>query len=300
MTRKFVILVLIFLMSTAGAGAVAPPLLRDGFVMNSVDGKVIGPDGNDMWFFELASVVTDSRAVIEKGTSLQLLPSTTLERIIADVNGRSSADYRLWGRITKYKGSNFIFPMFFLPISEIKEPGPQVPQPQEAGPSKIPAEEEAKWEPVINEPNDILAVPQEIIEKLDARRAETSRRPGSEMVKRSTVRPSGGGADTAFQQDSILVNRTGFISPSYLIRAACPADKNMQYGFAFDALGRNISKASLRLLPCEALERAVRKQSAELESMKFQIAGIATRYKDQNYLLLQKATRVYDYGNFAE
>ena len=119
------------------------------------------------------------------------------------------------------------------------------------------------------------------------------------MCSPKKIIPSGSEADTAFQKDTVVINRTGIISPAYLIRGSCPADKNMKYGFAFDALGRNISRESLRLLPCEALERVERRQSIELEELKFQIAGIVTKYKDQKYLLLQRATRVYDYGNFA-
>ena len=34
--------------------------------------------------------------------------------------------------------------------------------------------------------------------------------------------------------------------------------------------------------------------------MRFNVAGILTRYKGQQYLLLQKATRIYSYGNFGE
>jgi len=98
--------------------------------------------------------------------------------------------------------------------------------------------------------------------------------------------------------DAIIVNRTGFISSSGM-RDSYRYGKKQQYGFIFDALGRKIPKKSFRLLPCEALELAEQKQSLELETLKFRIAGIVTKYKDQNYLLLQKATKVYSYGNFA-
>ena len=57
------------------------------------------------------------RTVIKAGTRLELLPSSALERMTADRKTRTTATYRLWnGRVTKYKGRNYIFPNFFLYI----------------------------------------------------------------------------------------------------------------------------------------------------------------------------------------
>ncbi len=79
-----------------------PPLLRDGFILRGVDGKLSGPDSNDVWHFELASDVNDYRAVIKAGTKLELLPSSALEKMIADAKMRDEVKYRLWnGRITR-------------------------------------------------------------------------------------------------------------------------------------------------------------------------------------------------------
>lgn len=302
MTRKLVILILVFLINPAGFGKEPSPraLLGEGFVVRSVDGRVSGNDGNDVWFFEFASDVTDGRVVVAKGTSLQLLPSATLERIIADVNERSAADCRLWGRITKYKGRNFIFPMFFLPLDEIEElqqqqsQSEELPQ-QKAEPNESPATEKADLEPVINEPNDILSVPQEILNKLDPRRIEKSKRAVGETAKNAVAQPSEEKAGMASRQDSVVVNRTGFISS---LRDLYRSERSTQYGFVFDAIGRNIPRESLHLLPCEALERAEHKQSTEPDTLHFKIAGIVTKYKGQKYLLLQRAIRVYGHGNF--
>ena len=83
-----------------------PPLLRDGFVLRGVDGKLSGPDSNDLWHFELASDVNDYRAVIRAGTKLELLPSSALEKMIADAKVRDEVTYRLWnGRGTRAETS---------------------------------------------------------------------------------------------------------------------------------------------------------------------------------------------------
>ena len=68
--------------------------------------------------------------------------------------------------------------------------------------------------------------------------------------------------------------------------------------FVPDALGRNVQKRSLHLLPCAALELTELKKAAQTETVRFKIAGIMTKYKGKNYLLLEKATRTYGHGNF--
>jgi hypothetical protein len=69
--------------------------------------------------------------------------------------------------------------------------------------------------------------------------------------------------------------------------------------FVLDGLGRNIQQQiRLQLLPCLALEQAEHEQAAQPERLRFKIAGIVTQYKGQHYLLLQRATIAYNYGNF--
>jgi hypothetical protein len=46
------------------------------------------------------------------------------------------------------------------------------------------------------------------------------------------------------------------------------------------------------------LELAEQRQSAVPVPVRFKIAGIMTKYKGENYLLLQKATRIYSHQNF--
>jgi len=126
----------VLFISTAGAEAAAskePRPLMNGFILAGVDGELTpasnkqgltSTDGSDSWFFEFASDVRDEKGRIGAGTSLELLPSTALEKMAADANGRTSPCYRLWGRVTKYKGANFIFPIYFLPIRKIELPQP--------------------------------------------------------------------------------------------------------------------------------------------------------------------------------
>ncbi len=257
--------------------------LREGFVLTGVDGKLTSTDSNDIrfqdsnegsqsqyigfglpnrWFFEFDSDISDDKAVVKAGTGLELLPSSTLEKMTADVEKHSAATYRLWGRVTKYKGRNFIFPIYFLPLSKTKRPPPSTLQ-----------ESREKTGPTLNDPNDALTIPKEILEKLKTRKI---------------LRPEQLKKPLELKQDSILADRTGFVVRQGEGRLV----------FVFDALGRNVQQITLRLLPCQALESAEQEQSTEADALRFKIAGILTKYKGNHYLLLERTTRVYSHGNF--
>jgi hypothetical protein len=273
-----------------------PPLLRDGFVLRGVDGKLSGPDSNDTWYFEIASDVNDYRAVVEAGTKLELLPSSALEKMIADAKMRGEVTYRLWnGRVTRYKGRNFIFATFFLPLSPVKKPEPQQEQIE---PVEAPRAAEREIEPIVRDPNDVLTIPPDLLEKLRARREEmaTSMQPVVDSNRVSADDPDLAAEEQKQPEpehysrgaDSVFVDRTAFLLDQ----------DDGRIVFSLDALGRNVQQLSLHLLPCEVLELAEQKRSAELEPLRFKIAGILTKYEGQDYLLLQKATRTYSHGNF--
>jgi hypothetical protein len=46
------------------------------------------------------------------------------------------------------------------------------------------------------------------------------------------------------------------------------------------------------------LESAEEKTANEPDKVRFKIAGIVTRYKGENYLLLHRIVRIYSNGNF--
>jgi len=280
MSKNLAILILTLFISIAGlgAGTSGKYILRDGFVLAGVDGNLTGKD--DRWFFEFDSDVSGDRGVVKAGAVIELLPSAALEKMTIDVEERLDVSYRLWGGVTKYKGRNFIFVTYFLPLSKVSKAQlqqPQGPQRQDAG-------------IIINEPNDTLTVPPEILTKLKHKKIGRTAEPRKRLE---------------LKQDFILADRTGFVSPCVMRPFGFAQDKDAyctkeatQYEFALDALGRNVQQTSLRLLPCQALEQVSGEQSDELEPLRFKIAGIVTKYKGENHLLLQKATRVYSYGNF--
>jgi len=300
MEKKKAILILVFFLVTipaaSGFGAEIPQenLLWDGFVLIGVNGKITpaglpgkseqGIDSNtpfgrnlnlnsgeNGWFYEFTEDVNDLRAKAPAGTTLELLPSTTLEKLIADVNERSANTYKLSGWVTKYKGRNFIFPNYFLPVITIIKQ-----KPEEDTQSKPEKESE---QPDVSEPNDLLAMPKEIMESLKTGRIVRSPAPRRTPKTKKIV----------LEPDSILANRSAFLVK----------EKDGRLVFILDALGRNDRPVSLRLLPCETLEMAELTQSAIPQPVRFKIAGLVTEYKGEKYLLLHRANRVYNHGNFA-
>ena len=317
MAKKLIITILIFLISNKllAAGPARQTPLRDGFSLAGVDGKLTGPDSNDSWFFEFESDVTDNKGLVKTGQSLKILPSAALEKMTDDMKNRPGTDYRLWATATKYNNTNFIFPIYFLPLTKpaapAKKPEPLAPEvsPQRKpvitespGSKKSVAEKtpELQSELTINEPNDPLAMPQEIIAKLQTGRIATTDQPKQSPsapndVQQDSVPQTSRKIETPLltnarqlKQDSILADRTALLS----------TDDDGQAVFVLDAIGRNLQQTSFRLLPCQALETAQHKQSEEADKLRFKIAGIITKYKGQNYLLLQRAILIYSHQNF--
>jgi hypothetical protein len=252
-----------------------------------------------VWFFELSADVNDSTAVAEAGTRLELLPSSALERMIADAKVRSTPTYRLWNsRVTKYKGRNFIFPNYFLPLSKPKQPQSETSRQGQNRAADTTSEPGRERGPAVDEPNDVLAMPPEILERLRASREKgvgggqpiaDANQAGTTALQAAAKRGNVPNARGYTQGgDFILAERTAF-----LVR-----QNDGRFLFVPDALGRNIGQLSVRSLACEALELAEQEQSAEPEPVRFKIAGIMTKYKGNNYLLLQRATRAYSHGNF--
>lgn len=258
---RLLVLVFIFVFGTFALAA-DKGLVREGLVLSGVDGKVVMRD-KDSYVFEFSPGLKDARDKISAGTSMELLPSGTLEKMAADINDANDAGFRLWGTVTRYGGDNFLFPTYFLRIREVQ-----------AVADKEPDAVVSERRPAINEPNDELAVPQEILRRIN---------------KRRIVRTQQLEKPLELKQDAILADRTGFFVQQ--------ADGSR--AFVLDGLGRNIGKVSFKLLACQPLEWAEQKQAGRFERLRFKVTGIVTEYKGGHYLLLQRARRVYSHGNFA-
>jgi hypothetical protein len=261
-SHRFYIVAAVFaLLLVAGTSLAAQPsprkLLPDGTVLDSIDGKLIA-DANATWIFESSVDVNSVSGSVPAGTRLELLPSGILETVIADVNDRYSPMYRLSGQVTAYKGKNFLLPMYYLPLSKLRDAGVAAPQ----GTSVTAPRKDA-------EP----AIPPEVLAQLKERRAPRG--------------PANPQASETQNPMSLLVDVIGVVS----VGPDGPV-------FTPDAYGWNISRTCYKLLPCGVLEQTLQRQAASPDLLRFSIAGLVTEFKGRRYLLLQRAVRAYDYGDF--
>ena len=256
---RFILIITITALLTNTVFA-AEELLRDDYVISGADGQLVEGQGGQ-WQFEFESDLSDGTATLKAGQSLMLLKSATLEKMVDDAKQRPEARYRLWGKVTKFEGKNYVFPSYFVGLRKLDKPA-ESPNTQT----------EKKTQQSINAPNDVVKIPAEIVSQL-----------ATSEVMPATVVPSA----MRLEQDTILVNRVGRIY-----------EEKGKYFFKPDGLGLGVEKGGIELLPCQALDDAMRQVNSAINPVRFSVAGILTRYKDQQLLLLQKATRAYSYGNF--
>ncbi len=266
MIRKLTISAIIFIMSaTLMAASQTTPLnekkykpLRDGFPLEGIDGQFVKGEENQ-WLFRPDANMQDDQGLIPAGTELEILPSTALGKIISDSNRPQSKNYRIWGTITRFQDKNFIFLIYSLPMTVVEQLQPVEPNKSS---SKL----------SVNDPNDELRMPEEIVEKLKVRKVIQL-----EQLSKGFE----------LKQDYIMADRAGYITQQ----------SDGKYIFTLDAMGQSIQNISLRLLPCQALEHALERQKSEMEQPRFKVSGIITQYQGQKYLLLQQSTQSYSYGN---
>lgn len=248
-----------------------PKVLREGIVLESVDGDLIGPDANDTWHFELSADANNVDGKIAAGTRFELLPSVRLESLIADVNDRLDPTYRLTATVTRFQKQNFLFPSYYLPLSKLKS---DEAEPAEANQPAVPEEIQAA-----ERSGAELAIPPEVLEKLQGRAVPAIRRGTPADPNAAPQRKKLG---------RVIVNWVGVITASNNRPVFLP------YGF-----GWNVGEVYYKLLPCKTLEQVLQKQEAAVEPIRFNIVGLVTEFKGRKYLLLQRAIRVYSHGNFS-
>jgi hypothetical protein len=231
-------------------------ILKDGIALAGVDGKLSIQDNNNIYYFINDSEISEEKTVLKAQTPLEVLPSVALEKMLTVKKENALVGFRIWGRVTSYKGKNYIFVIHFLQLADTD------------------SEKADSQQSLINEDaNDPLKLPPEILEK---------------MKGRKIIQPAQLKMGLEMEQDRILVDRTGFIRN----------DPSGRHSLVFDSIGKNIENISITLLPCYTLESSAAEQKKELEEIRFNVSGIVTKYKGGFYLLLQRTSRAYSYGNF--
>jgi len=243
-------------------------LMRDGVAVSSAAVRVAYNSESGKWMCTFGEEVTDTKNKIAPGQNLELLPSSALERVIASMSSSNTGEFRLWATITKYHGSNYVYPLILLPVTE----SPAVAEPNTPAASAGPDPNTSDFA----DANDKISIPKEVLERLKPRRTVDLQK----LVE---------GTVSVTNEDVVFTERSGFIHQDYM--------KN--YVFVPDGLGRSVQMVSLRVLPNAALANAIEVQSNEPDRIRFKATGMLTRFDGQYYILLSRATRQYSHGNFA-
>lgn len=247
-------------------------IIHEGTGLSSVRGKIHVPAENEL-SFELLEDVNTPLQEIKAGRVIKFMPSSLLEKIEHYYKKRNTREIKLWGKVTKFRGENFIFPVYFLTLKQQQDEG----EADEQEPLAIPEPNEprdAEKDPGFNDPNDILSVPKDLLAKIEKRPVVEPEKLDDEDIK--------------LEDDHVFTGRTGYIKERI----------GGYYIFEADSLGMNISDLRLYLLPSLALEKAAAIQARNLSEVMFETSGIVTEYKGKRYLLLQRAARKFNYGNF--
>jgi len=257
--------------------------IREGFVLDGVDGRITRAQGSEYrWLFAADVDISDGRGVIKAGEAIELLPSGTLEQMTAQIEeGKAGAGVRLWAIVTRYSNryrltaggledvslrkeffdKNFLFAWYFIPMGSIREEQ-----------SEAEDKEEAKQEEVTEEEVEDSIIPADVMALLKPKR----------MVNLAKLKK------LDIKGDVMLADRIGFVIAGERGKV-----------FAIDGLGRNVEDVSFRLLGCEVLERTEADLARSPYRQRYRVAGRVTKYKGEFYMLLQRAVRTYNHGNFA-
>lgn len=295
-------------------------LIRDGFSFpnSGIEGLVIRSRAGNKWFFSPYADFSDMRSTVLKGWQIELLPSSTLEKIVGEMdllpNKNSTMEIKLWGKVTKYSNQNstkrlysgkniaegeiftrnFIYPLNFIAISTVeatsdvdavekvdetdseKKYDPTSLIPEEARKllqTPVKKEEKEEDEAPIDKMTSDSIIPKSVINKFKLKRVENL----AKWKKSTTV-----------EKDVSLSNRTGFVTQ----------EKGYKI-FSVDAMGRNVDNSKYRLLECETLQWIEQDIAESLGRSRYKVSGTVTKFKGEDYMLLQRTVRTYNHGNFA-
>lgn len=310
---KITLFTLIFVLLLPGAFA-AQPALSEGFLVKGGYGRLIEPNNLDLqtsrWSFEFTDEYSTEEHTIQIGAEFPLLKSSALGQVIQEQKeAKPNREYRIWAMTTKFKESNFLYPVYFLPVrqrTEKTEP-PAPDQPEEANETAKPASpnepetaddtESSREESAMNEPEDAVKVPDEILDRLEDKRTYTPEpvEPETEEKKEEQEQPDSEKSEKKqtpepqpSRQFKVLTSQVGYINKN----------ENEQYIFKVEGYGKKLSKEIYYLQPCRTLEKAIQEQSETLNKPRFRIAGITDTFGGKKYLLLHRAVFKYSYGNF--
>ena len=239
-----------------------PKLLTDGFVVMAGEGTIQKLEEGKI-LFQLAQDITDERVILESGTSIEMLPCSTLEKIENAMGEDDQLKLQLWARVTRFGEKNYLFANYFIPL--VKEE--KVAEPISEDDNKESGEELSNQEDSV--------IPLDALEILEPKSVIDIKKLRESVTK---------------QEDVILADWDGFFE--------LEDEERCDWIFKLDSYGRSLSKMQFKVLGSGAFESVVNRLEDSSYRIRYKSVGIVTVYKGQVYILLQRARPVYSYGNF--
>jgi hypothetical protein len=303
----------------AAVKAAAKPagLLRDGFAFPryGVEGLITKSRIDNKWFFSPYTNISDTRHTILAGMSVELLPSSTLEKIIAEINSdpkhSSTLEIKLWGMVTKYCNvsssretlysdklsknnifhRNFIFPLNFISIISTNESAADAAVEPKADKTEV-QEPDDPTSIIPKKARDMSKKPPKIIEEIVLDKSNTGSIIPKEVTKEfKPIRIENLAKwkkKITVEMDTSLTNRIGFITQGDRYKI-----------FNIDAVGLAVDGATFKLLECETLQRTEQSIIEAVGRKRYKVSGTVTKFKGEYYLLLQRSVKTYNHGNFS-
>ena len=220
------------------------------------------PKTDDWQFVPDEPIVITEKVTVPAGAPLKMLPCSVLEQMTGLASEENQLRVELSALFTRYKRSNYLFSVFFLPIKD----GDAAPEP--AHDAEDDKAENAEAEP--EEPESII--PTEILKQIKANKSP-------DLKKFQQIAEVTG--------DIHLIGRAGFLWKT-----------NGSYTFSPDAFGRNIDSKQFLLLGNSMLAMAEKEIASEPGRERYNVSGLVTEYQGKTYMLLRRASRTYTHGNF--
>ncbi|MFI4912415.1 MAG: hypothetical protein ACIAQZ_12180 [Sedimentisphaeraceae bacterium JB056] len=269
-SRKIFALLIIIMFSAPGIEIVKgetavkelkPVAVADGFSLGGVGGTVSRRPKDGAVVYCPEKTLTDDVGSIEKGRCIEVLEGYSLDLIEELLKDNESLDLKVWGLVTEFEKENYAYINFIMPLNtELEQSGDDEPADQKTQP------EDAEGDNVI--PDDVIAM----------------------------LRRSNGSLDTDKlsdfenqKKDSVYTRKTGLVKQT----------SDGRFYFTPDGLGRKIQTEKYYLQKCRTLENVVGVEKKSIGDSKFDVSGILSEYEGEKYLLLQRAVKVYNYGNLS-
>lgn len=257
-----------------------PAVVNEGFAFIGIEGIARNIAGSNRWFFVGDTDAANEVEVFKAGNSIELLPCSTLAQIAANSTNGVAA-IRIWGKTTRYSNRHTLIKKNSGNHLEEKELAGKLADdnylfavyfmPLSTNEEEAAVEQEQEEEKTDKAAGKDSILPEDVMKMFKPKRAV--------KLTRKIIDVEG---------DLVTANRTGFI----LLKG----DKKV---FSIDGLGRNVDGIVFNILPCKTLENIEKSHAAKTGRQRFKISGIVTKFKGQYYVLLQRAVRTYNHGNFA-